>query len=432
MAKIVEHKKQNRIRNDDEQWGPRRYVSYSPYASTFYLQEYLKKNTDIDNKISLDALIKHSAGLKNDESVEAFGREDAIKNKLTELTRVTYDIDEVIYNVRAKAEEGKRNLNKARVIFEDSEICIGIAKDNDERLDDKTAARKFPKGTRFTNIYYNHPFSYKELDDLIEAVQQSKALTKKESDNLIEKIKVELASDFYSESRTAEIKKFHEKKSENREITSQNIKILDKAIKENKKIITDLEVYNKNKKLETSNEGTILHPYYLVANNGLIYLIAKACWSDSATIWRVDLMRDIKVLEGKSDNKNTVADIPMEWDESWQYQHLNMTFGIPQTVRIRVQEYEYDKYGNKKKLPCTFLVDSFGDNFEVVKLPDGHKDKKEDHFVIEVTCAPFAIRNWALQFSDRVEVLPPVSENGYDVRAEVIKQLKMLNEKYGV
>ena len=100
--KIVEHKKQNRINTIGEQWGARIYVSHSPYASTFYLQEYLKKNTDSDHKVDLDALIGKKDGLLVDESVEAFGRKDAIKNKLTELTRVTYNIDEVIHNVRAK------------------------------------------------------------------------------------------------------------------------------------------------------------------------------------------------------------------------------------------------------------------------------------------------------------------------------------------
>ncbi len=430
--KIVEHKKQNRIKTNGEQWGARRYVSYSPYTSTFYLQEYLKKNTDVNHKIDLEALIGKKDGLLVDESVEAFGREDAIKNKLTELTRATYNIDEVIHNVRAKRENSDNLIDKARVIFDDTPLCVGIAKDDEERIDDSTAGRKYPKDTRFTNIYYNHVYSYDELDDIIESIQQNKSLTENESSVLIDKLIKELASDFYPNPKEINIRKFYEPKSKNKDYTSENIKTIDRAIKEKKKIIFNFYVYNIDKKLELANEDVILHPYYLVANNNRIYLIAKADWSPDATIWRVELMRDVEMLEDKAAEKNTVSDVPEEWDEAWQYKHLNMTFGKPVKAWIRVKEYSYDEKGNKKKLSSTFLVDTFGENFKIVPLPDGHKYKMEDYVVIEVICAAYALKNWALQYADRVEVLPPVNKGDYDVRGDVIKSLKALNEKYGI
>ena len=40
-------------------------------------------------------------------------------------------------------------------------------------------------------------------------------------------------------------------------------------------------------------------------------------------------------------------------------------------------------------------------------------------------CSPYAMANWALQYSDRVEVLEP--EN---VRSAVIEKINALNSKY--
>lgn len=42
-------------------------------------------------------------------------------------------------------------------------------------------------------------------------------------------------------------------------------------------------------------------------------------------------------------------------------------------------------------------------------------------------CSPYAMVNWALQYSDRVEVLEPV-----EVREQVIKKIKNLAIKYEV
>ena len=47
--------------------------------------------------------------------------------------------------------------------------------------------------------------------------------------------------------------------------------------------------------------------------------------------------------------------------------------------------------------------------------------------IVRVTCSPFAIVNWALQYSDRVEVLQPEP-----VREQVIEKIKNLNQKYGL
>ena len=46
---------------------------------------------------------------------------------------------------------------------------------------------------------------------------------------------------------------------------------------------------------------------------------------------------------------------------------------------------------------------------------------------VEVECSPFGMVNWAMQYSDRVEVLKPEH-----VREMVKDQVRKMNEKYGI
>lgn len=47
--------------------------------------------------------------------------------------------------------------------------------------------------------------------------------------------------------------------------------------------------------------------------------------------------------------------------------------------------------------------------------------------IVKVECSPFAMVHWALQYSDRVEVISPE-----EVRDDVIAKIRNLNIKYGV
>lgn len=71
----------------------------------------------------------------------------------------------------------------------------------------------------------------------------------------------------------------------------------------------------------------------------------------------------------------------------------------------------------------TFLHDWFGDKFRYV----GTEKSAPYDDIVEVKCSPFAMVNWALQYSGRVEVTAPE-----DVRNRVIEKIRMLNDKYGV
>ena len=77
--------------------------------------------------------------------------------------------------------------------------------------------------------------------------------------------------------------------------------------------------------------------------------------------------------------------------------------------------------GKAKRADYTFLHDWFGNTFKFT----GTDKENPDYDIVEVMCSPYAMVNWALQYSDRVEVLEP--EN---VRSAVIEKINALNTKY--
>lgn len=76
-----------------------------------------------------------------------------------------------------------------------------------------------------------------------------------------------------------------------------------------------------------------------------------------------------------------------------------------------------NKWGNSG---YTFLYDYFGSNFKCIK-------ENGDYAIVKVKASPFGMINWAAQYSDRVEILEPLS-----VREQVINKIKNLNLKYEV
>ena len=420
--KIVEHKKQNRFNKDGKQWAERRTSSYFPYQSTFYLQEYLKKNTDVYHKVDLKDLMVKKEGLVIDESVEVFGTTWTIREKLKELASTTYYLDNVIENTRVSSEYDDDVLENSRIIFDDVEQLFlnedekSADESDKENIENLSQKKKRTKKMRYNNIYYNHPFSYSELDSLVESINLNKTLTSIEAETLIEKLKAELASDHY---KSVNINKIIEPSAIDKDKTRANIAAIDNAIKSDKKISINFYNYNIHKELECVNyRKYALNPYYIFANGNHFYLIAATDYKKEMMFLRVDMMGEIEVLDAKRTPVEQMPGIPNEWDPSIQFKHIGMSFDKPQTTHIKVKMYD-----NGKKLSSTFLVDAFGKSYNLI-------ERKGEYAIIQVECSPFGIRNWALQYSDRVEVLPKLHENDVDVRGMVIESLKALNEKY--
>ena len=153
--------------------------------------------------------------------------------------------------------------------------------------------------------------------------------------------------------------------------------------------------------------------------------------SNNMSIWRIDLISDIEIPNRKdrlgikgipSLPKSEVNHLPQTWSEDFHYAHLNMSFDNPERIKLRVfSPKEENDIKKAKRADYTFLHDWFGNTFKYIKT-----DKADyDYDIVEVMCSPYAMVNWALQYSDRVEVLEPES-----VRNAVIQKINELSTKY--
>lgn len=216
----------------------------------------------------------------------------------------------------------------------------------------------------------------------------------------------------------------------------ENLRILSQAIADQVQIEMTFCGYGPDNRLDLpSGDKTCLSPYYIVADGGRYYLLcayersAYKCADDTEYdrhmyFYRIDLMADIRIPGQKNGRKgiavtpkHKVRDLPQEWNDDFFIHHMNMAYGNPRWIKLRVSIMR-----DGKKLPLTFLHDSFGGCYRVEDDPEDGNYK-----IIRVRCAEFAIVNWALQYSDRVEVLEP-----QPVRDAVKDRVRKLAETYAV
>lgn len=120
--------------------------------------------------------------------------------------------------------------------------------------------------------------------------------------------------------------------------------------------------------------------------------------------------------------KHEVANLLSEWDEQFLVSHMNMSYDEPKTITLRIKSPKQE--GNNKQSirgDYTFLYDYFGEGFtyiETEKVPP-YDD------IVKVRCSPYGMVNWALQYSDRVEVVAPE-----EVRCLIQVKVERLMKKY--
>ena len=129
-------------------------------------------------------------------------------------------------------------------------------------------------------------------------------------------------------------------------------------------------------------------------------------------IYRIDLMSDIKIRRiGKSFAAATGANnvnnaVQGNSYERFKNNHLGMSYDTPSTVTLKVRN-PYKTGTNN----LTFIHDSFGEDYKITTEAYKKKHKlpknQTDFEIVEVRTSPYGIVNWALQYSDKVEVIGP-------------------------
>lgn len=385
----------------------------------YKILEYLRKNSDSEHTVT-------QASLRRVPEMEKYlGDKETYNNTIVNMAKAM-NTDE---NETIKPEE------QWKIIFKDIKKKYGDSAPDNTWADDNEDEENTTM--RIRGLYYNHTFSYEEINSLIEGVLFSKTLDSKTANEIIEKIENNLTTKFYKKG-PKHICKVKEPILADREILRKNLRTIQQAIDDGVQISFRFNGYNRDKQLVPNHKGKdIVSPYYIVASGGRYYLLAcKELMLDrrpvrDMSIWRIDLMTDIDIPNRNEKlnikgigaiNKWDVTNLPQVWNDEFQLSHLNMSFDRPVKVKLKIKsQKEKDNPLKPIRADYTFMYDWFGNTFRYVKTED--IPPYDD--IAEVKCSPYAMANWALQYSDRVEVLAPES-----VRSMVIEKVENLTKKY--
>lgn len=398
------------------------------------LREKLKEKEDNGNAKTVSSAVDRVLMAVNPEYYD-----EDLKNEYKVIFE-GYEEDPIrirtaIRNLKQKKAAYRRKMKKEKPEISDEELKEGMPKldleldesdeDNVDQSEKYDALLK--RVPPVTNLRYVHDFSFDELDTIINALYFSKTVNEEERDRLIYKL-AKLSSKRYQKKWFSEnnnrpvIKNIFQGIVNNNDASrtelKKNIALIQSAIDEKVKIQFIMNVYNAERELVPSkidySGKTIwskVTPYHILIYNDKYYMLANCKPYSNVSVWRIDLMSDVKLLEEEGRPKREIKGMSDTWNgQEYMEKHLHMSYDAPTNVRLKVSNEYY-----------TMMVDWFGNNF--VK----RREFDEKYDVVTVTCSEQAMINWAMQYSDVVEVLgPPSVQNAIEARCkDVLAKLEL-------
>ena len=378
------------------------------------LREKLKEKEDNGNAKTISSTVDRVLMAVNPEYYD-----EDLKNEY----KVIFDgyeedpirIRTAIRNWKQKKAAYRRKMKKEKPEISDEELKKGMPKldlkleeDDEDNVDQSEKYDELLKRVPpVTNLRYVHDFSFDELDTIINALYFSKTVNEEERDRLIYKL-AKLSSKRYQKKWFSEnndrpvIKNIFQGIVNNNDASrtelKKNIALIQSAIDEKVKIQFIMNVYNAERELVpswTDKKGKAIlrkvTPYHILVYNDRYYMLANYERYSNLSIWRIDLMSNVKLLEEAGRPKQEIKGMTNTWNgQEYMEQHLNMFYDDPVKVTLKVPNDHY-----------TMMVDWFGNSFVKWRAID------EKYDMVFVACSEQAMINWAMQYSDVVEVLGP-------------------------
>lgn len=242
------------------------------------------------------------------------------------------------------------------------------------------------KGTYFYHLV-NRKFELAELKLLVDAVQSSKFITAKKSNELIKKIE-SFASIYESKELQRQVYVSNRIKTMNESIY-YNVDQLHGAINTNRKIMFQYSQWTVDKKLKLKNGGAFykVSPWALMWDNENYYMVAYDSEEDKIKHFRVDKMLQIELTEDKRDGKEqfTMFDMAV-----YAKKMFSMFGGAQEKVKL---ECKNDLAG--------VIIDRFGKDIMIIPSDEHHFRINVD---VEVSQQFLA---WIIGLGEGVKILSP-------------------------
>ena len=288
----------------------------------------------------------------------------------------------------------------------------GITAERKSIYDDIEALRHYgidiaTRKTKTTDYFVaNRPFELPELKLLVDAVQCSKFITYKKSNELIKKIE-SLASSHQAALLHRQVYVANRVKAINENIY-YNVDRLHVAIAENKQVSFKYFDYDikKEKKYRKNGDLYFVSPYALSWDDENYYLITFSEKYNDFTHYRVDRMTNIEIVDQPRvmlpDNEHfNIAD--------YSKKVFNMFGGEEETVKL--------KFDNSL---VNAVIDRFGKDVMLDKVD-------ENSFSVRINVAiSSTFFAWLTQFGNKVKILSPESviEKYQNSIQEILEQYK--------
>ncbi len=276
-------------------------------------------------------------------------------------------------------------LEKREIRAERKSIYSDIALLNDNGYE---IVKNKEKGN-VTYCLLSRDFELPELKLLVDAVQASKFITEKKSNELIKKIEA-LSSKYQATALQRQVYVANRIKT-NYESVYYNIDEINQAINTNSQISFDYYEWNLKKEMELRRNGnkTNISPWGLMWDDENYYMVAFHAESGLIKHYRVDKMRKIRSMDVPRDGKD-------------KFEKFDMAVYAKKVFSMFAGSEEVVKLEFKNRL-IGVVMDRFGK--DVMIIPSG-----EDTFVVNVKVSVSNMFfGWLIGMGSDVKILEPVS-----------------------
>ena len=264
----------------------------------------------------------------------------------------------------------------------------------------------------YDNGYYlaARAFEDSELRLLIDSVLASRHIPKKQAKDLIGKLANQ--SNVYFKNQVRHVYNIDSMDHDNGNELFYAIDVICEAIEKKRQIRFYYNKYGPDKKLyHTTKERHLVNPYQIVVANGKYYLIGNVDKYDNVTHFRIERISRISIEESPAKAASAVTELKSGLNlPRHMLEHIYMFSGPSVCVSLRV---------SRSALSDT--IDWLGREIEI----GPEKAESEESFIVRARVNENAIKYWALQFGQGVEVLEPPT-----LREQIKNIIKEMAKKY--
>lgn len=256
--------------------------------------------------------------------------------------------------------------------------------------------------------YYfdSRDFEDSELRLLIDSVLACRYIPRKQSAELIDKLVGQSSVHFKKRVR-------HIYSLDNMERAEQNelfwnVECIGEAIEQNKQVAFFYQKYGADKKLHRTKERKhVVNPYYVAIANGKYYLVGNNDKYDNITHFRLERISGAEILDAMRKPKEQIAD-----------------FKDGQGLSKHMLEHVYMFSGPSVHVILRVRPDGINDVIDWLGRDIGIR-KEEGYLLVDTVTNRQAMKYWAIQFGEKVEVLQPA-----ELREDIRQTVAAMHERY--